>query len=104
MKRSRFKEWMSIQLAKNPGRLVLFGILVFNIVFMLLSALLISAMSLSGTEHMPFLEAAYYTITMILDAGCISSVVKDIGTSGVVIAIVCLLVIIIGMITSMFSL
>ncbi len=99
MKRSRFKEWMSIQLAKNPGRLVLFGILVFNIVFMLLSALLISAMSLSGTEHMPFLEAAYYTITMILDAGCISSVVKDIGTSGVVIAIVCLLVIIIGMIT-----
>ena len=99
MKRFRIKERMSIQLAKNPGRVVLFGILVFNILFIFLSALVISAMSLSGTEHMGFLEAAFYTITMILDAGCISSVVKDIGTSGVVIAVVCLFVIVIGMIT-----
>ena len=99
MTRFRIKEWMSIQLAKNPGRVVLFGILIFNVLFMLLSALILSAMSLSGTEHMGFLEAAYYTVTMILDAGCIGSVVKDIGTSGVVVAVFCLCVIVIGMIT-----
>ncbi|MBQ3285546.1 MAG: hypothetical protein IJH40_07895 [Ruminococcus sp.] len=99
MKRFRMKEWISIQLAKNPGRMVLLGILAFNIAFVFLSAFIISAMSLSGTEQMGFLEAAFYTVTMILDAGCISAVVKDIGTSGVVIAVICLCVIIIGMIT-----
>ncbi|MBQ3264148.1 MAG: hypothetical protein IJH07_00080 [Ruminococcus sp.] len=95
---NRFKEKISIQLAKNPGRVVLFGILMFNVVFIFLSAVVISAMSLSGTEDMSIPEAAYYTITMILDAGCISNVVKDIGTSGVAIAIICLVIVLIGMI------
>lgn len=93
------REKISIQLAKNPGRMVLLGILFFNIVFFTIAALIISAMPVSGTEQMSFLEAAYYTITMILDAGCISSVIEDIGTSGVVIAITCLVIIVIGMIT-----
>lgn len=95
----RIREKLSIQLSKNPGRMVLVGILIFNIVFFVLAAFIISTMSLSGTEKMGFLEAAYYTITMILDAGCIDGVVKDIGTSGVAIAITCLAIILIGMIT-----
>ena len=93
------KEKLSIQLAKNPGRIVLVGILLFNILFFTLGALIISALSLDGTEHMSFIAAAYYTITMILDAGCITGVIEDIGTSGVAIAVVCLAIIIIGMIT-----
>ncbi|MBQ3425793.1 MAG: hypothetical protein IJH37_01475 [Clostridia bacterium] len=48
---------------------------------------------------MNFFHAAYYTVTMILDAGCIESVIKDIGTSGVALTLTCLTVIIIGMIT-----
>ena len=95
----KIREWLSIQLAKKPGRMVLVGIVIFNVVFFIVAAAIISALSLSGTEKMSFIEAGYYTITMILDAGCIDSVVQDIGTSGVAIALTCLAVILIGMIT-----
>ena len=95
----RFKEWFSIRLAKNPGQIVLLSILFFNVVFFLLSAFIISRMSLTGTENLGFLEAAYYTISMILDAGCVSYVVADIGPENAAIALVCLIVVIIGMIS-----
>ncbi|MCI5596058.1 MAG: hypothetical protein MR380_04990 [Lachnospiraceae bacterium] len=97
--KKKLKEWLSIQLVKNPGRMVLASILIFNLVFFFLSAGVISALSLQGTEQMSFIEAAFCTVTMILDAGCIQFVVADIGQSGVVISIVCLCVIIIGMIS-----
>lgn len=97
--RNKIKEWYSIQLIKNPGRMVLAAILVFNVVFFLLAALVISALSLDGTEKMGFLEAAFCTITMILDAGCIQFVVEDIGQAGMVITLFCLCVVLIGMIS-----
>lgn len=97
--RTRMKEWFSIQLVKNPGRMVLAAILLFNVFFFLLAAGIISALSLSGTEGMGFIEAAFCTITMILDAGCIQFVVADIGQAGVGITIFCLLVVLIGMIS-----
>ena len=95
----KFREWFSIRLAKNPGQIVLLSILFFNIVFFFLSAFIISRMSLSGTEELGFLESAFYTISMILDAGCISYVVADIGPGNAAIALVCLLIVIIGMIS-----
>ena len=98
MKR-RIREWFSIQLVKNPGRVVLFAILFFNIIFFIVSALIIRSLSLSGTEKMGFFEAAFYTVTMILDAGCIQFVIADIGQSGVAVAIVCLAIIVIGMVS-----
>ncbi|MBO4635926.1 MAG: hypothetical protein J5685_02155 [Clostridiales bacterium] len=94
-----FREWFSIRLAKNPGQIVLLAILFFNIAFLFLSAFIISSMSLSGTEQLGFLEAAYYTVTMILDAGCVSYVVEDIGPSNAVIAVICLIIVIIGMVS-----
>lgn len=96
---SKIREWFSIQLVKNPGRMVLAAILFFNIVFFVLASLIISALSLDGTEKMGFIEAAFCTITMILDAGCIQFVVADIGQSGLVITIFCLVVVIVGMIS-----
>ena len=95
----KFRGWLSVQVAKHPKRVVLVLIILFNVLFITLSAALISSLSLRGTENMNFFHAAYYTITMILDAGCIESVIKDIGTSGVALTITCLSVIIIGMIT-----
>lgn len=97
--RTRIKEWFSIQLVKNPGRMVLAAILLFNVFFFLLAAGIISALSLSGTEGMGFVEAAFCTITMILDAGCIQFVVADIGQAGVGITIFCLFVVLVGMIS-----
>ena len=98
MKR-KLREWLSIQVARNPGRAVLVAILLFNIAFLFISALIISGLSLSGTEKMGFLRAAFCTVTMILDAGCIQFVVSDIGSSGVAIAVICLIIIIIGMVS-----
>ncbi len=95
----RLREWFSIRLAKNPGQIVLLAILFFNVVFLFLSAFIISRMSLTGTEDLGFLESAYYTVTMILDAGCVSFVVEDIGPENAAIAIVCLIIVIIGMIS-----
>lgn len=95
----KIKEWLNIQLAKHPGRMVLLAILLFNLFFFLLSAIVISNFSLSGTEKMTFIEAAFCTITMILDAGCIQFVVSDIGTARVVVVIICLCIVFIGMIS-----
>lgn len=85
--KDRISEWFSVQLVKNPRRMVLLAILLFNLVFLAVSAFIISRLSLSGTESMSFLEAAYYTVTMILDAGCIQFVIADIGTAGVAIGL-----------------
>lgn len=95
----KFRGWLSVQVAKHPKRVVLVLIILFNVLFITVSAAVISALSLRGTEHMNFFHAAYYTVTMILDAGCIESVIQDIGTAGVALTLTCLAVIIIGMIT-----
>ena len=95
----KIREWFSIRLAKNPGQIVLLSILFFNIAFIFLSAFIISKMSLSGTEGLGFFESAFYTISMILDAGCISYVVQEIGPENVAIALICLAIVIIGMIS-----
>ena len=96
---NRFKEWLSVQLIKKPGKIVLAAILIFNIVFFFFAAVIISNMSLSGTEKMSFLEAAFCTVTMILDAGCIQFVIADIGEASVAIVLICLAIIFIGMIS-----
>ena len=95
----KIREWFSIRLAKNPGQIVLLSILFFNVAFIFLSAFIISKMSLSGTEGLGFFESAFYTISMILDAGCISYVVQEIGPENVAIALICLGIVIIGMIS-----
>ena len=95
----KFRQWLSVQVAKNPGGVILAAILLFNIAFFLLSALVISSLSLDGTQRMGFLQAAFYTVTMILDAGCIQFVIEDIGQAGVGIAVACLIIILIGMVT-----
>ncbi|MBO4252028.1 MAG: hypothetical protein J5911_05160 [Clostridia bacterium] len=94
----KIREKFSVLLSRSPGKLVVFTILLINILFILLSALIITSLSLSGTKDMGFIEALFYTITMILDAGCIQFVVEDIGIAGVALVIACLLIIVIGMI------
>lgn len=95
--RRRFREWFSIKVSQDPGQVVLFAILVFNIIFFLIAAMLI--MLLAGKTGMTFFEALYCTITMVLDAGCIEAVVGDVGAAGYLIPVVCIGIVIIGMIT-----
>lgn len=99
MTMKKIKEWFNIQLVKNPGKMVIFSIFMFNVVFLLIAAVVVRGLSLTGTEQMGFFEAVFCTITMILDAGCIQFVVADIGAAGVAIVIVGLLIVLIGMIS-----
>ncbi len=95
----KLRERLSVARARRPSLVILGAIIVFNIFLGLFSAILISSFSLPGTEGMSFGKAAYYTITMILDAGCIDNVIRQIGRGNVVLAIICLAVIIVGMIS-----
>jgi len=97
--RRKLKESVSIFIAKNPARAILCGIFLLNIVLLAISALLISALSPDTLKNAGFFESIFYTISMILDAGCIQYVVADIGEVSVSLIIVCLVTIFIGMIT-----
>lgn len=54
-------------------------ILIFNVVFVMFSAVIINSFQLRGTEGLNFLESAYYALTMIIDPGSIAYVVKDVA-------------------------
>lgn len=94
----KIRELISIQLSLRPRRVVLTVILLLNVAFIFVSALSISLLSVEGTESMGFWRSAYYTVMMVLDAGNISEVVGDIGTSGLALIILCIAVVIIGMV------
>lgn len=102
MKKTRkrsLSERISVFIAKNPAKAVLITILLFNICFVCLSAFIISSLSPDSLENFGFWASVYYTVTMILDAGCIQFVVADIGEASVVVIVICLLIIVVGMIT-----
>ena len=65
--RRKITEWLSIQRVKDPGKMVLSVIILFNVVLLLVAALVISSLSVDGTERMGFVEAAFCTVMMILD-------------------------------------
>ena len=99
MKR-KFQEWFSIQLAKYPGRMVLFDILIFNVVFFFFAAAVISLLSLSANlPNISYVRALYLTVTMVLDAGCIGEVTAGFTETGVAITVACLVIIVVGMIS-----
>lgn len=99
VKRRRVSEFMSVFVAKRPAAVVLLAILVFNICFLFISALIISNLAPSTLADSGFWASVFYTITMILDAGCIQFVVSDVGAVGTGIIVTCLIIIIIGMIS-----
>lgn len=99
MKQKKLKELISVYMAKNPSRAILIAILIFNIIFFMIAAFVISSFAPSSLREHGFWASIFYTITMILDAGCIQFVVEDIGQTGVVLVIVCLLIVLIGMIS-----
>ncbi len=94
----RLKEWISVKRAKNPAGVVLGVILLINLFVIITSAIVISAFDLKGTEDLNFFMAAYKTIAMVLDPGCISEVVADVGNTSVFITVFCLVVVIVGMV------
>ena len=99
MKKRRLREWLSIQIVKNPSRTILLAIALFNLLFFVFAAVVISNLAPASLANRGFWASLFYTITMILDAGCIQFVVEDVGQVGVAVIIACMLTVLIGMIT-----
>ncbi len=95
----KIRERLSVFVVKNPTMSILIAILILNILLFVLSALLISALAPSSLEDKGFWASIYYTVCMVLDAGCIEAVVEDIGNTNVWLIIVCILTVLVGMIT-----
>ena len=101
MKKFKFKslfEQLSILRASRPASWVLLIIVVVNLFFLVFSALIISALAPDSLANDGFWASLFYTITMVMDAGCIQFVVEDVGTAGVAVIIVCLATIFLGMV------
>ena len=69
MKKNSLREWVSLQIAKNPRGMILLVILLLNIVFIVTAAVVISRLAPESLQYRGFWASVYYTITMVLDAG-----------------------------------
>ena len=92
-------EWESVRFSRKPHSMMLLLILFVNVILILLAAWVISAVAMKGNEGIGFFTAVYNTFTMILDAGCIESVISDPGSANLFLVIFCLVLIVICMIT-----
>ncbi len=97
--KNRLASWLSVQMATNPRRVILTCIVLFNVVFFIVASVVISSLAPASLAEKGFWASAFYTVSMILDAGCIEYVVEDVGTAGVAVIIACLIVVLIGMVT-----
>ena len=95
----KIKERISIFVVKKPSLTILIAILILNVVLFAIAAVTISWLAPDSLPYSGFWVSVYYTISMILDAGCIDNVIADIGEASVALIIVCIATVLIGMIT-----
>ena len=93
------REWGSISFSQKPRRMMLWLIGLTNLMLVLVAAWVISRFALPGNVRMGFFTAVYNTFMMILDAGCIESIISDPGSTNLFLIVFCLVIIIISMIT-----
>lgn len=94
----KIKEWYSMQWAKNPERMIVLNIALFNVCFLIIASVVIRYLAPDGPENMNFWNALFYTLTMILDAGCITFVTSSLTDPSALIIVVFVIVVIIGMV------
>lgn len=97
--RKKIKEWLSLYVVKRPAGAILLGILLLNVSLLIVASIIIANLAPESLKYRGFWDSVFYTISMILDAGCIQYIVSDIGEASVGLIIVCLIVIMVGMIT-----
>ena len=77
-------------LAKKPAMVILLGILLLNVVFVAVSAVVIYALAPAALQAQGMGACVYYTVSMILDAGFMAEVVQDVGVAGYGLIIACI--------------
>lgn len=95
----KIREKINIFAVKKPSLTILVTILILNLILFAVAAAVISWLAPKSLSYSGFWVSIYYTITMILDAGCIDYVISDIGEASVALIIVCIATVLIGMIT-----
>lgn len=95
----KFKERISVFVVKKPSLTILIAILLLNLILFAIAASVISWLVPESLSNSGFWVSVYYTVSMVLDAGCIEYVISDIGEASVALILVCLATVLIGMIT-----
>ncbi len=95
----RIRERINVFTVKNPSLTILVSIFVLNLVLLMVAAAVISSLAPASAASRGFWPSVFYTVSMILDAGCISYVIEDIGQVNVGLVVVCITTVLIGMIT-----
>lgn len=97
-KLKKFRERINISRVNHPKSFVFFVLASINVVFFLAAALVIQRLLSSTVGSTRYGVCLYYAVTMVLDAGCITNVVENIGTASTALVIACVFIVIIGMI------
>lgn len=95
----KLRERINILRVNHPRFFLFFILAAINVAFFLLAAFLIQRLLSSTTGSSSYGVCLYYAVTMVLDAGCITNVIENIGTAGTALVLVCVFIVIIGMIT-----
>ena len=95
----KIREKISIFTVKNPSLTILVAILILNIILFAVAAAIISWLAPKSMTYTGFWPSVFYTISMVLDAGCMEYVIADIGETNVALIFVCVITVLIGMIT-----
>jgi hypothetical protein len=83
---------------QKPQQFILLSLLGLNVIFFFIASLIIYVLMPRSLGPMSYWECWYHAITMVLDAGCISDLIADVGAAGTGLIVACLLIVLIGMI------
>jgi len=95
---NKLREWISIQIVKAPGRMVLLGIFVANLAIIGVSGLIISSLAPPELEDSGFWSSVFHMTTMVLGVGGVENLIEDIGQANVFYVLCCIAALIVGMV------
>ena len=91
-------EKISIVRIMNPQQFILLGLMAFNVIFFFIASLVIYALLPYSIGRRGYWECLYHAITMVLDAGCISNLIEDVGSTGTGLIVSCVVIVVLGMV------
>ena len=94
----KLRERLNTSRINHPKFYLFFMLTTINVVFFLVAAFVIQHLLSSTVGSASYGVCLYYALTMVLDAGCITNVVENIGTAGTALVVACVFIVIIGMI------
>ncbi len=94
---NKIREWLSVQKVKHSRLLLFLGIIMVNVAFVILMAILMRVVTPDQSESKSIWQSIFYTITMIMDAGCIEFFVDNVHGVDLITGLICLIIIFSGM-------